>query len=79
MLMDDPMWRQALGPALSWATVWKAATGERREHAVSLPELARMAKPVLSNLPRTWAAVRGPLGAAHLSLERIGWKFDGPF
>ena len=80
MLIDDPMWRQAIGPALSWATiVWKAATGDRSEQSVSLSDLARLASPVLSNPPKSWAAVRGPLGAAHLSLDRIGWEFDGPF
>ncbi len=28
---------------------------------------------------RNWAAVRGPLGAAILTLHRLGWRMDSPF
>ncbi|CAK0853059.1 unnamed protein product, partial [Prorocentrum cordatum] len=34
---------------------------------------------VLDNPPKSWSACRGPMGAALLSLKRIGWKLLNPF
>ncbi len=36
------------------------------------------------NVPRrtsraAWESIRGPVGAAALTLARVGWRFDGPF
>ena len=32
-----------------------------------------------AKLPARWADVRGPLGAMHLTLQRLGWSAEGPF
>ncbi len=46
---------------------------------IDLPRLGQLAAPALQKLPRNWGGVRGPLGAAGLSLGRIGWSFATPF
>jgi hypothetical protein len=75
--LGDPLWRQALGPALTWSTlVWKATTHANYRDVVTVPELGRLAGPIMLKLPRTWGEVRGPVGAAALSLRRVGWTFD---
>ena len=75
--MSDPLWRQGLGPALTWATiVWKATTNQDYGRIISVPELGRLAGPVLLKAPGTWGAVKGPIGAAVMSLRRVGWRFD---
>ena len=75
----DPLWRQGLGPVLTWAsTIWKATTSASFQAFVSLPQLGALARPVVQALPRTWGGVRRPLGAAHMSLKRIGWTFATP-
>ena len=75
----DPLWRQALGPVLTWASIiWKATTSASFQAFVSLPQLGGLAGHVVQALPRTWGGVRGPLGAAHMSLKRIGWTFETP-
>ncbi len=75
----DPLWRQALGPVLTWASIiWKSAHFSEFQSFMDLPRLGQLAGPVVEALPSTWNHVRGPLGAAHLSLKRIGWKFLTP-
>ncbi len=79
-LLTDPLWRQAVGPALVWASiVWKAATDRALFLVWPLPWLGQEAGKIITSLPASWAAVRGPLGAAHLSLRRAGWSFQTPF
>ena len=79
-LAGDPLWRQGLGPALTWSSiVWKSATSSAFQQVMPLPQLGRLAGPAIQRLPRNWGAVRGPLGAAHLSLARVGWAFETPF
>jgi hypothetical protein len=74
--MGDPLWRQALGPVLTWATiVWKSTTIPDYGSTASVPELGRLAGPVMLHPPRTWGEVRGPMGAAVMSLRRVGWQF----
>ena len=29
--------------------------------------------------PATWHEVRGPIGAIHLTLDRMGWAWKAPF
>ena len=75
--MGDPLWRHALGPALTWSSiVWRATTSTDFKQVITVPELGRLAGPIMVKAPRTWGEVRGPLGAAVLSLRRIGWVFD---
>ena len=76
----SPLWRQALGPLLTWSTVcWKAAVDGGFQLFVDLPRLHQLAGRVLACLPTRWGDVRGPLGAAALSMKRIGWNFVHPF
>jgi hypothetical protein len=79
-LLTDPLWRQAFGPILVWASiVWKAATARELFDIWPMPWLGQEAGKIVTSLPSTWAAVRGPLGAAYLSLRRAGWTFATPF
>ncbi len=79
-LLTDPLWRQAFGPALLWASiVWKAATARELFSIWPLPWLGQEAGKIIRSLPSTWATVRGPIGAAYLSLRRAGWTFATPF
>ncbi len=75
--------------------VWRAAAGSRAvasDARVTLPGIRRYWEAVdfeqlmttkmkegVQIRKRRWDRVRGPIGAAHLSLERLGWSFDGPF
>ena len=75
----DPLWRQGLGPVLTWASIiGKATTSTSFQAFANLPQLGALAGPIVQALPRTWGGVRGPLGAAHMSLKRIGWAFATP-
>ena len=79
-ITGDPLWRQGLGPVITWSTiVWKSAVSQAFQALVDIPRLGQMAAPAIKRLPQTWGGVRGPLGAAHLSLRRIGWRFLTPF
>jgi hypothetical protein len=76
----DPTWRQGLGPILTWSAIcWKAATHPTFSAFIDIPRLGALAGAVVTQLPMTWSSVRGPLGAAHLSLKRVGWSFVTPF
>ena len=78
LLHEDPTYKLALGPALTWANlVWKATTS--RDFEPSLPGLRELAEPVLHQGLRTWNQVKGPLGAAVLSLGRVSWYFKTTF
>ncbi len=79
-LLTDPLWRQAVGPVLVWSSiVWKAATARELFAVWPFAWLGQEAGKIVRSLPSTWAAVRGPLGAAYLSIRRVGWTFATPF
>ena len=79
LILGDPFWRQALGPFITYsAVVWKAATNQAFQQFIDLPRLGALAGPVIRRLSQTWGGVSGPLGAAHLSLARVGWTFETP-
>ncbi len=60
-VMGDPLWRQGLGPALTWSTiVWKATTNADYGRIISVPELGRLAGPVMVKAPRTWGRSGAP-------------------
>ena len=72
-LLSDPLWRQAVGPILTLSPiVWKASTVRDLFEVWPLPWLGQEAGKVVRSLPTKWSAVRGPLGAAYLSLRRVG-------
>ncbi len=80
LALGDPLWRQALAPALTWSSIcWKAANDRAFQANMDLPRLGALAGPVVERLPTSWGSVRGPLGAASRSLARVGWKFVTPF
>jgi hypothetical protein len=54
-LTGDPLWRQGLGPALTWSgIVWKSATSSAFQKFMPLPQLGRLAGPAVQRLPRNW-------------------------
>ncbi len=78
-VLGDPLWRQALGPLITYiSVVWKATISSTFQKFVDLPRLGGLAGDVITQLPTTWGGVAGPLGAAHQSLKRIGWTFVTP-
>ena len=59
-LLGDPLWRQALGPAITWATIsWKAPTSQEYQGYLDVPRLGQLAAPVTGRLPTTWGG-QGP-------------------
>ena len=77
MLHNDPTWSLVLGPAITWGSLVWRATANPLVH--SLAELNRLATPILQHPPGTWKQVRGPLGAATLSLQRYSWHLISAF
>ncbi len=78
-VLGDPLWRQALGPFITYTSViWKASTSSTFQQFVNLPKMGQLAGDVIQKLPTTWGGVAGPLGAAHLSLKRVRWAFVTP-
>ncbi len=76
LLFGDPCWRQALAPFLTWCgIVWKARfPGQGISDIWPLPWLGNLAGDIITSLPARWSDVRGPFGAAHLSLKRVGME-----
>ena len=62
----DPLWRQGIGPALTWASIiGKATTSASFQGFVTLPWPGALAGPVVQALPRSWGGVRGPRCGPH--------------
>ncbi len=79
-LLGDPTWRQATSTIGMWSSVvWKASTDPEVRVMWPLNWLGGEASKTITHLPRSWAEVRGPLGAAHLALRKLGWAFRTPF
>ncbi len=90
LLVGVPTWRAEVEVILEYSRqVWQASllgADVAEDGTLSLAQLSRMWHAVSTKeiLPgagdrRNWAAVRGPIGAAWLSLHRIGWTMSGPF
>ena len=78
LVLQEPTYRLALGPVITWTNlVWKAATCPGFEP--SLPRLRELALNILARPPKAWNQVKGPFGAAIVSLQRVSWKFTTPF
>ena len=78
LVEGDPTRRAAVAVAVRWAEeVWAAANGE--QGAMDCPELAWAWEQVQGSWPTRWGQVRGPLGAAHLTLRRVGWSWPSAF
>ena len=78
LLEGDDTWRAAVAPITRWAEeVWRASNGSGG--GLCLPELRRIWVGALERAPTKWAQVRGPVGAALLSVQRLGWSWPEPF
>ncbi len=92
-LHRDPCWRAAVGPLLQYTrAVWRAARRGYGRAELSITEirsawenidtdclLTRRGGGQDGRTTRMWSRVRGPLSATFLTMQRIGWRFDGPF
>ncbi len=85
-----PTWRAETEVIMEYSRqVWAASlrgAATADDGTMTLAELSRLwhAVDTKSILPkegqsRAWAEVKGPIGAAWLSLHRIGWTMRGPF
>ncbi len=89
LIAGAPTWRAEVAPLLQLAReVWRAACGQARPGDMRLPDLAaawRSIKPQSlirnkGNLARRkWTDIRGPMGAAWLTLHRLSWQWTSPF
>ncbi len=89
LLNGAPTWKGEVEVVLQYARqVWAATLlgGEApRSSELTLPMISQAWKRVVDGgiVPATgrgaWARVRGPVGALHLTLARIGWRATGPF
>ena len=76
---NDPTWRRGLAPALLRSKImWESGVDHSASNPHPLPRLLSLAQPILTHPPGAWTQVRDPLGAAILSLARIGWSFHTP-
>ena len=71
LLQKDPTHDIATAAARRWhKEVWCSTIDNRR---VRLTDLMHWLKQVAS--PIGWKKCKGPIGAVHLELRRLGWKF----
>jgi len=81
-LVDQVSWRGTAAPLLRWAAeVWQAANGAMAGHSrgLTLPQLRQAWQECFQQRPLRWSQVRGPIGAALLCIDRLGWSWPGPF
>ena len=64
-------------PLVAWTQEWWDATNGV-PNALSTAALAAWWEQIRDAPPVRWAAVRGPLGAAWLTLQRLGWTWPEP-
>ena len=67
---------------MQWAKeVWTATSRVPIEGGrdMTLPELRQAWEEAADRSPKRWQQVRGPLGALHLSLARLGWSMQNAF
>ena len=77
-LLGDPAASLAIAPAVQWHRhVWRALCGLPGPKE-PLTFWRRLWEDATQRLPKTWRGCRGPIAAAVLSLQRIGWRaLDG--
>ncbi len=85
-----PTWRAEVEVILEYSRqVWRSSllgAETAADGTLTLAQISRLWHAVSSEGlvsadggRRNWAAVRGPIGAARLSLHRVGWSMKGPF
>ena len=78
LLEGDAAWSFSVAPVVRWAAeVWRAGVGA--VGGLALPVLRQRWSLVSASWPSSWRHVKGPLGAAHLSLKRLGWCWVDAF
>ena len=78
-VFDDASWKAAVAPIIEWSRrVWSTLLVADCSGQGSLTQLMSWWRRSRGCLPNTWGAVRGPLGAAELSMQRIGWTWTSP-
>jgi len=77
----DPAWRPSVGPVIRWAQEvwWTACPRKSAARALTPKDLNHHWTVASQRWPKRWAQSRGATDAAHLSLVRIGWKFNDAF
>ncbi len=88
-LLNAPTWRASTAPVLQYVrAVWRATAAATNSGSpdLTLPELRAaweaLDKEALrdgARRRRRWDRVKGPLGACYLSIDRLGWRMEGPF
>ncbi len=89
LIAGAPTWRAEVAPVIQLAReVWRAACGQARLGDMQLPDIAaawRLIEPgnlfrdKLTMKKRKWMDIRGPMGAAWLTLHRLSWKWTSSF
>ena len=79
-LVDDRAWEPACAPIVMWARmVWAAGTcSSEHRNTPDLRVLIKWWRDTRAKLPLKWQSSRGPFGAMHLSMQRLGWTPTGP-
>ena len=80
-LFGEVSWRGTAAPLQQWATeVWRSASSPAHgSRHLSLPRLRELWQTGLPFTPTKWSVVRGPVGAGHLCIRRLGWSWPSPF
>ena len=71
----DPTFKISVAAAMRWhREVWRSSLGD--QSALRIHELQRCYQDFLAKAPRHWRSTRGPMGAAWLELQRLGWTWS---
>ena len=80
LLYGGSTWKAAVAPIVVWSRqLWRAVSQpDAIGTEASITQLRAGFVRVASNAPRSWAEVRGPIGAMLMSMRRVGWtSVDG--
>ena len=70
--------RADLAPLARWhEEIWANITGINKKGRIPLHHLGILWSMV--DPPQKWKDSRGPIGATHLTVKRLGWKWGAPF
>ena len=72
VLHGDPVWKQAMAPALQWAAEWWDASTTMGAAAIRLPRLLEIYRAINPSASCTLSQSKGPLQRARCCLGRIG-------
>ena len=73
-----PEARMNAPPIIRWCEeAWANTTRRREDKRVSDEHMARYW--TCARTPESWGRARGPIGAIHMTVKRIGWQWIEPF